>query len=211
MWAVGLGLISTLDERSNKGKQIGFALLTGAGSGSTLQVGLVALQGAVPRKQMAVVTATRNFQRNLGGALGLAIGASIVSTTAKHDLRPLGWTAAMIQSALDNPAQIYSSTSASRLDQTRIEQLRMAYVRGFHILFDLLAALAALSFFATLFLLRHKSFDRDDDKQLKEKGRADMQEAKEKRRHGDKHVDSEVKDAEHEGEVDGPARSAKDS
>ncbi|PWN29585.1 MFS general substrate transporter [Jaminaea rosea] len=179
-WAVGLGLISTLNETSGKGKQIGFAILTGAGSGATLQVGLVALQGAVPRKQMAVVTATRNFQRNLGGALGLAIGASIISTTAKHDLKPLGWTSAMIKSALDNPAQISSSASANRIDPARIEQLRRAYVRGFHILFDLFAALAAVAFFATLFLLRHKSVDRDDDKQLKEDAKAAIRQAKEK-------------------------------
>lgn len=36
IWAVGLGLFSTLDENSNKGKQIGYALLTGFGVGQTV-------------------------------------------------------------------------------------------------------------------------------------------------------------------------------
>lgn len=36
-WAVGLGLLSTLDETSGLGKQIGYAILTGVGVGNTLQ------------------------------------------------------------------------------------------------------------------------------------------------------------------------------
>lgn len=60
-------------------KQIGFSLLTGVGVGLTLQPSLIAIQGAVPRKTMAVVTATRNFVRNLGGAIGLALCGTVVS------------------------------------------------------------------------------------------------------------------------------------
>lgn len=36
-WAVGLGLMSTLDETTGLGKQIGYALLIGVGVGNTLQ------------------------------------------------------------------------------------------------------------------------------------------------------------------------------
>jgi hypothetical protein len=37
VWAVGLGLFSTLDEKSGVGKQIGYGLLAGFGLGQTLQ------------------------------------------------------------------------------------------------------------------------------------------------------------------------------
>lgn len=37
LWAVGLGLFSTLDAQSGLGKQIGYAILTGFGVGQTLQ------------------------------------------------------------------------------------------------------------------------------------------------------------------------------
>ncbi|GAB1200257.1 hypothetical protein APSETT444_009627 [Aspergillus pseudonomiae] len=37
IWAIGLGLFSTLDQSSGLGKQIGYGLLTGAGVGNTLQ------------------------------------------------------------------------------------------------------------------------------------------------------------------------------
>lgn len=59
MWAIGLGLFSTLNENSNVGKQVGYAILTGVGVGFTLQPALVAIQSAVDRKTMAVVTSTR--------------------------------------------------------------------------------------------------------------------------------------------------------
>jgi hypothetical protein len=37
IWAVGLGLFSTLDQSSGLGKQIGYGILTGVGVGNTLQ------------------------------------------------------------------------------------------------------------------------------------------------------------------------------
>jgi len=79
-WAVGLGLISTLKADSGVDKQIGYTVFTGIGVGLTLQPSLIAIQGAVPRKTMAVVTAMRNFVRNLGGAIGLALSGTIVRT-----------------------------------------------------------------------------------------------------------------------------------
>lgn len=61
VWAIGLGLFSTLDVNSGLGKQIGYGLLTGVGVGQTLQPSLVAIQAGVSRKDMAVVTATRKY------------------------------------------------------------------------------------------------------------------------------------------------------
>lgn len=80
IWAVGLGLFSTLDQSSGLGKQIGYGILTGAGVGNTLQPyalvqfldcvcldfladeflrSLIAVQAGVERRDMAVVTSFR--------------------------------------------------------------------------------------------------------------------------------------------------------
>lgn len=59
IWAIGLGLFSTLDEHSGLAKQIGYELLMGFGVGQTLQPSLIAIQAGVDRNDMAVVTATR--------------------------------------------------------------------------------------------------------------------------------------------------------
>lgn len=59
IWAIGLGLFSTLDESSGMGKQIGYGILTGVGVGNTLQPSLIAVQAGVERRDMAVVTSFR--------------------------------------------------------------------------------------------------------------------------------------------------------
>ncbi|KAJ4193249.1 hypothetical protein NW755_003243 [Fusarium falciforme] len=59
-WAVGLGLMSTLDENTGVGKQIGYSILIGVGVGNTLQPALIATQAGVERRDMAVVTSFRN-------------------------------------------------------------------------------------------------------------------------------------------------------
>ncbi|OLN97761.1 putative transporter C3H1.06c 6 [Colletotrichum chlorophyti] len=59
LWAVGIGLLSTLDENSSIVKQVGYSLLVGAGVGNTLQPALIAIQAGVSRRDMAVVTSFR--------------------------------------------------------------------------------------------------------------------------------------------------------
>jgi hypothetical protein len=80
IWAVGLGLFSTLDQSSGLGKQIGYGILTGVGVGNTLQPyaslpspflfpllnndirrALIAIQAGVERRDMAVVTSFRKY------------------------------------------------------------------------------------------------------------------------------------------------------
>lgn len=47
IWAVGLGLFSTLDQHSGLGKQIGYGILTGVGVGNTLQPCVVPYPGPI--------------------------------------------------------------------------------------------------------------------------------------------------------------------
>ena len=47
IWAVGLGLFSTLDQHSGLGKQIGYGILTGVGVGNTLQPYVVPYPGPI--------------------------------------------------------------------------------------------------------------------------------------------------------------------
>lgn len=59
MWATGMGLLATLDAHSSIAQQIGYSALTGVGVGQTFQPSLVAVQGALDRKDMAIVTVMR--------------------------------------------------------------------------------------------------------------------------------------------------------
>ncbi|KAH7396397.1 major facilitator superfamily domain-containing protein [Pyrenochaeta sp. MPI-SDFR-AT-0127] len=168
IWAVGLGLFSTLDSPS-LGKSIGYALLAGFGLGNTLQPSLIAVQAGVERKHMAIVTSFRNFIRNLGGTLGLAVSGTIINNAVRATLVPYGLSRPEIQLLLDSPDIFQHSFREDRTEIVRAA-LASAYREGFRIVFIVGAALNALAFLAAWFLMPQVELNRQDDKQLKEEG-----------------------------------------
>lgn len=169
IWAVGLGLISTLDQPS-LGKQIGYGLLAGLGLGNTLQPSLIAVQAGVERKHMAVVTSFRNFTRNLGGTLGLAISGTIINNAVRAALVPYGLSRSDIQLLLDSPERFQEDSGEQRTELLRVT-LSSAYQKGFKIVFIVGAVLNALAFVAAWFLMPHIELARADDEKLKEEGK----------------------------------------
>ncbi|KAK8218389.1 putative MFS drug transporter [Phyllosticta capitalensis] len=169
-WSIGLGLFSTLNENSGLGKQVGFAVLTGFGVGQTLQPSLIAIQAGVDRRDMAVVTSFRNFIRNLGATLGLAISGTIMNNSLRSALAPMGLSQAELRQILKSPNKFldsYSGDGAAQIEQT----LLRAYRSGFRTLFCVMAALAAVAFFAALALMPQITLNRADDEKLKVEGR----------------------------------------
>ncbi|KAK1447207.1 MFS drug transporter [Colletotrichum melonis] len=168
-WSVGLGLMSTLNETSGLGKQIGYSLLIGVGVGNTLQPALVAIQAGVPRKDMAVVTSFRNFVRNLGATFGLAICGTILNNIVKNSVNGLDLSAERRDSLLSNPQQYLSSLSDEEAQRIR-DVLAPAYQRSFKVIFELGSGLAAAGFFVAWVLMPHIDLARPDDHKLKEEG-----------------------------------------
>ncbi|CAN9240191.1 unnamed protein product [Alternaria alternata] len=162
-------LISTLDSLS-LGKQIGYGLLAGLGLGNTLQPSLIAVQAGVERKHMAVVTSTRNFIRNLGGTLGLAISGTIINNAVRSSLIPYGLSKPEIRMLLDTPDMFRDSVGHERTDLIRAA-LASAYQQGFRVVFIVGAVLNALAFIAAWFLMPQVELSRKDDAQLKEEGK----------------------------------------
>ncbi|KAL4976068.1 major facilitator superfamily domain-containing protein [Aspergillus desertorum] len=170
IWAVGLGLFSTLDENSGVGKQIGYGILTGVGVGNTLQPALIAIQAGVERHDMAVVTSFRNFVRNLGGTLGLAVAQTIINNLLLACLSPVHLSLHEQKSFLASPTAYLSALSGN--EATHIRSLLIpAYKRGFRIIFIIGAALAALAFGIAFALIRQVGLEKGDDEKLKEEGR----------------------------------------
>ncbi|KAF8918676.1 cephamycin export protein cmcT [Mucidula mucida] len=176
VWAVGLGLLATLDADSSLGKQVGYSLLTGFGVGQTLQPSLVAVQGAVERKDMAVVTSMRSFVRNVGGTLGLAISGTLVTNVFLSNLRKLDLDQAMFDSLAQDPLAARSIGA----DAALLARLVDGYRKGFRIVFIILASMAAFAFVISMFLMTHSTLKREDDDRLKREAmeRLDAQKVK---------------------------------
>ncbi|KAL1962023.1 hypothetical protein VTN77DRAFT_667 [Rasamsonia byssochlamydoides] len=183
IWAVGLGLYSTLDPSSGLEKQIGYGILTGLGVGNTLQPALIAVQAGVERRDMAIVTSFRNFIRNLGGTLGLAVSGTIINNLALSAISTLQvaeaipgrgtnltLTATEIKTVLTSPQTYLSTLPAESATEIRAV-LIPAYQRGFRIVFIIGASLAVVAFFLAVVLMPQVELVRPDDEKLKEEAR----------------------------------------
>ncbi|KAL2368055.1 hypothetical protein RJ035_000551 [Blastomyces gilchristii] len=174
IWAVGLGLFSTLNQSSGLGKQIGYGILTGFGLGNTLQPALIAIQAGVERRDMAVVSSFRNFIRNLGGTLGLAAAGTIIHNILLSSVSPLNLSRSQTSQLLKSPGSFLSTLPESEAVRVR-SVLVPAYQKGFRIIFLIGAGLAALAFFLAVFLMPQVTLERPDDDALKEEGKKSIQ------------------------------------
>jgi hypothetical protein len=179
-WAIGLGLYSTLGPDDGLGKQIGYAVLTGVGCGNTLQPALIAVQAGVPRKDMAVVTSFRNFARNLGGSVGLAVAGSILNNVVAAGVRTLQLdereVAALLRSPRDFLIAHGDDGEAARVRAVLVP----AYRHGFRIIFRIGAALAVLAWIVCFVLMPQVELERADDAQLKQDGKTWKENSKKK-------------------------------
>ncbi|KAL0254266.1 hypothetical protein SLS55_009740 [Diplodia seriata] len=196
LWAVGLGLFSTLDDYSGVGKQVGYAVLTGAGVGATLQPSLVAIQAGVPRGDMAVVTAWRNFVRNLGATLGLAVAGTVVNNAVEGAVGALGLGEGEVRRLLRNPESVLEEMGGGGRAERVRSALEGAYRRGFRTLFWIDAAAAAVAFCVAAALLPQVSLVREDDGKLKEEAR---RKEEERRRAGKGEVEVGAGETEKDG------------
>ncbi|GAA5910326.1 hypothetical protein JCM8208_006009 [Rhodotorula glutinis] len=194
MWAIGLGLLSTLDEKTSVARIVGYQILNGGG---TLQTSMVAAQAAVARSEMSVVTSVRNFMRSLGGTVFLVIAATILNNTLRSGLSPLGFEQSLISAVIDDPTGIWRSSSREGtmlldLPQVEKDQIISAYVDGFHTLFHVLAGLISGAFIIAVVLIKRHSLSRKDEEALKQKGQEWVQRQKDKKKKGANGVDDEA-------------------
>jgi hypothetical protein len=92
-WVVmtlGFGLMVQLDDTSSTAEQVLYLLVAALGTGCLFQTPLIALQAAMPLRDMATSTATFGFLRTLGGTIGISIGQAIYSSVLQRRIASLG-------------------------------------------------------------------------------------------------------------------------
>jgi hypothetical protein len=156
LWSVAEGIQSTLDEHASIGKVAGIMLFTGFASAGTFQTyaltfvvsiialmnvfrSVLAIQAAVPRTEMAVVTGTRNFIRLLGNVLGVAVCGALVQSALHTALDALNLPSAQTQLILSSPTAINDPTQVN-LSAMQRQKVLDGYMRGFKSVFYLTTA-----------------------------------------------------------------------
>jgi hypothetical protein len=83
---LGLGLMINLGYPSNTAKSVIYLLITGVGIGGLFQTPLIALQAAMPPRDMATATGSLVLFRLLGSATGVAIGGTVLNNQLSQRL-----------------------------------------------------------------------------------------------------------------------------
>lgn len=89
LMTTGTGLLTLLQVDSGRGPQIAYMLIVGLGIGFSMQTILLAIQSAVPLKDMAVATANSTFFRTVGQVIGIAIAGTVFNNKVKSGFAPL--------------------------------------------------------------------------------------------------------------------------
>jgi len=107
LMTLGMGLMITLDYTSSLARQEIFPLIAALGIGCLFQIPLVALQAAMPIKDMATASSGFMFIRTVGGAVGIAIGETIIANVLPQKL-----------ASIPNYASLGLGTSAAELNDS---------------------------------------------------------------------------------------------
>ncbi|KAF8506366.1 major facilitator superfamily domain-containing protein [Hysterangium stoloniferum] len=85
--AVGFGLMIMLDDQTSTALKAIYSLIAAIGIGGLFQTPIIALQAAMPLKDMATSTATLVLIRTIGGTMGIAIGQAIWSSELRKRIK----------------------------------------------------------------------------------------------------------------------------
>ena len=77
--ALGIYLLTRLDAQSSSAEAVRYMAVAGAGLGATLPTFMIAVQNAFPHSTLGVVTASLQFFRNIGGAVGTSVLGSFMA------------------------------------------------------------------------------------------------------------------------------------
>ncbi|RAK81921.1 MDR family MFS transporter [Aspergillus fijiensis CBS 313.89] len=186
LWTIASGVFTTVKPATPAWKLVVYQLITGLGSGQTLQTTLVAIQAAVQRHEMAVVTGARNYLRMMGSTLAVAACAAIVNNVVRSKLTDLDFDSAVISSIVSDPTTI---TSMSGLSEVEVTEALDAYgefllpthtAKGVQVTYYMMTALAGVQFLLCVLFVKDYSLEREDDAREKEAAKNWLQERKRK-------------------------------
>ncbi|KAG6810458.1 hypothetical protein H0H92_011807 [Tricholoma furcatifolium] len=171
VWAVACGCLSTIHSTSPKVVLVIFMLLAGFGTGMTMQTTTVAAQASVPRKDMSVVTAFRNFIRLLGGTLALAISSTLINNSLTTSMKDLSLPETIIEEVINDPSSISSPSKVGLTISMATDILNNGFIKGFRSVFLLNASLTAVATIVSVLMIKHKELTRGDEEKLLEKAK----------------------------------------
>lgn len=146
-----IGLTSLYDRDTPWSRIYGITIIGSLGLGSLFSSTIIALQAAVPPRDIAVVTGLGNFSRILGGALGVAVSSAVLNSQLNQELYkhiPEELALAVIQS---------SEFVNHGLPEEYKEATLEVYVHALRLIWWVLIPMAGIGLTASLFVKHHST------------------------------------------------------
>ncbi|KAI8367381.1 major facilitator superfamily domain-containing protein [Choanephora cucurbitarum] len=146
-----IGLTSLYDRDTPWSRIYGITIIGSLGLGSLFSSTIIALQAAVPPRDIAVVTGLGNFSRILGGALGVAVSSAVLNSQLNQELYkyiPQELALAVIQS---------SEFVNHGLPEEYKEATLEVYVHALRLIWWVLIPMAGIGLTASLFVKHHST------------------------------------------------------
>lgn len=143
-------------------------VLIGAGLGLTMLTLLIAVQQAVPRTQLGVVTSLNQFSRSIGGAVGVAVMGTVLSAGLASQLGEMAragrasLTAERAAELAANPNALIEPTARAAMPPDTLDALQDALAASIRNVFWVGTVLAGLALLVTFRLPRDEGGGGDE-------------------------------------------------
>jgi EmrB/QacA subfamily drug resistance transporter len=152
-------LLSRLTITTASGHISAYLFLLGMGLGMVMQVITMAVQNAIPPREMGAGTAATGFFRSLGGAIGSAAFGALLTSQLAHNLSGLAAKGAT-HISIQNTGAIHSLPHAAQ------QAVFEAFTKSTNVVFLTAAGLCFIGFIFTLFLPEMRLRSHQDDKNI---------------------------------------------
>ncbi|UGQ09405.1 MFS transporter [Yinghuangia sp. ASG 101] len=150
--AVGMFLLSRMDEHTTTLAASLSLLVFGLGLGLVMQVIVLAVQNSVDYRDLGVATSGATFFRSIGGSFGTAIFGSIFNTQLREQLDKLGPTGLQLPPGVDPETVASSPDALHRLPPATHDGFVHAYAQALQTVFLVASAVVVVGFLLSLLL-----------------------------------------------------------
>ncbi|KAF1996336.1 MFS general substrate transporter [Amniculicola lignicola CBS 123094] len=144
--AIGLGLLSTMNDKTPKATWVGFQIIVSAGAGLVLSTILPAIMAALPESDTAVASSAYSFTRTFGQIWGVTIASIVFNATFDRNINLIGDEA--VRKQLSNgAAYAYASKQyVPKLPEALRAQVIEVYIKALGTMWHVAIAFACFAF-----------------------------------------------------------------
>lgn len=153
LWLISNCLLLLWNKNLNDGINVLVLLIMGLGVGFTFQPTMVACQAQSRKCDRAVVISTRNVLRSFGGAVGVAVGSTIVSNSLLNEINTKKAQSIVPHDYLNNmKTHIYSIIDTNSLNNEQFNAVVDMYDKSLRNYFYLLIPLIGICLLSSFFI-----------------------------------------------------------